>query len=607
MDARGARLAALTAFALLPLAAAPAGAAAPSTGARVAVATDAARYAPGHAVTFTVQLNDPSRTPIRDATLVLRAEHLGAAVATLRSTGISLGARETAQQTLTWTPPAADHRGYLVQAELTGRAGTVLGTDATAVDVSSDASTFPRYGFVSRYDDGVDVQAVERSLNAFHIDDIQFYDWEHSSHLPLAGTPDAPAASWHDIAGRVNKRAVVLDLIAASHAIGADTYSYNTLYNAWAGYAGDGSGVDPRWGLYRDNGCSDQVSIPLPAGWSTSALETFDPADPGWRAYILGREQDVLAAYPFDGWQVDQLGNQGTVYDCAGAPVDLASTFRGFLDVAASKLGAKLVFNAVGQYGQQQLASDPRLAFLYTEAWPANGQSAYDDLARVIAQNDAWSGGARTTVLAAYLDQSLCTSAGGTFNAPGVLLADAAIFAHGGDHIELGDVNHMLCAPYFPNTDLAMSPNLTSQLHHYYDFLVAYENVLRGGRHPSSSTIRLPGVPSSANGSAQTVWTVAASSGGAETLNFINLLRNHDESWGDPFGSDPPPRIVRNIAVSYCDRHGTPHTVELASPDIDDGAPSTLRFTHKPGTTCIRFTIPRLQYWDLVWVATTQR
>ena len=42
--------------------------------------------------------------------------------------------------------------------------GTVLGTGATTVDVSSDASTFPRYGFVSSYDDGVNVQAVERSL-----------------------------------------------------------------------------------------------------------------------------------------------------------------------------------------------------------------------------------------------------------------------------------------------------------------------------------------------------------------------------------------------------------------------------------------------------------
>ncbi len=605
---RRVRPAALAALALLPaLVPARAGAAAPASAATVAVATDAARYAPGRPVTLTVRLSDPTRTPIRDATLVVRAEHLGARVATLQRSGISLGARAATRLTVDWTPPAADHRGYRVEATLTARAGTALGTGATAVDVSSDASTFPRYGFVSRYDGDVDAQAVARSLNGYHIDDVQFYDWEHASHLPLAGTPGAPAASWQDIAGRTNERKVVLDLIAASHAIGADAYAYNTLYNAWAEYAADGSGIDPRWGLYRGGGCSDQVDVPLPAGWSTDALETFDPADPGWQSYIIGRERDVFAAYPFDGWQVDQLGDQGAVYGCSGATVDLAGSFRGFLDAAAGGLGKKLVFNAVGQYGQRQVAGDPNLAFLYTEAWPASGQSSYDDLAQVIAQNDAWSGETKATVLAAYLDQSLCTSAGGTFNTPGVLLADAAIFAHGGDHIELGDVNHMLCAPYFPNTDLAVSLTLAKQLHHYYDFLVAYENLLRDGRRPSSSTVRLAGVPRTATASARTVWTFAASSGGAETLNFVNLLRNSDESWGDPFGSDPPPRIVRDVAVSYCDRHGTPHTVEVASPDLDDGAPSKLRFTRRPGTNCIRFTIPRLQYWDLVWVTTTER
>ena len=75
------------------------------------------------------------------------------------------------------------------------------------------------------------------------------------------------------------------------------------------------------------------------------------------------------------------------------------------------------------------------------------------------------------------------------FNTPAVLLADATIFASGASHIELGDGSRMLSSEYFPaDTKFAVSPELSMQLRHYYDFLTAYENVLRyqvaaGGRH----------------------------------------------------------------------------------------------------------------------------
>jgi len=53
------------------------------------------------------------------------------------------------------------------------------------------------------------------------------------------------------------------------------------------------------------------------------------------------------------------------------------------------------------------------------------------------------------------------------------------IVAFGGDHLELGE--HMLAQEYFPNENLAMRADLKDALVHYYDFLVAYQNLLRGG------------------------------------------------------------------------------------------------------------------------------
>lgn len=570
--------------------------AAPAAAATIAVTTDAARYDPGAAVRFDVRASGAGT----GATVTLAVTHLGARVAMLTSPA-------GAEQQLVWTAPTGDHQGYLVQATLTSPEGKPLAAGWTAVDVSSDASTFPRYGFVSRYDDTVDPAAVGRSLNDYHIDDVQFYDWEHASHLPLAGTPSAPAASWQDIAGRTNERSVVLGLLDHVHAIGAGAYQYDTLYNAWSGYAADGSGVDPRWGLYRDTGCSEQVGFDLPSGWSTPGLDLFDPGNPGWRSYILGQERDVFAAYPFDGWQVDQLGDQGASYACNGQLVDPLDSFRPFLDAAAAALGKKLVFNAVGQYGQTQVAGDPSLAFLYTEAWPGTGQQTYSDLADVLAQNAAWSKGAQRTVLAAYLDQDACRNAGGFFGAPGVLLADATIFAHGGDHIELGDVEHMLCAPYFPNANLAMPPALTVALHHYYDFLVAYENLLRDGQQPLTRTVRVAGVRSSADGRAGTVWAFAESDGHTDVLHLINLLRATSESWIDTNGTARMPPLKRGLRIGWCDTHGTPVALRLASPDRAGGTASPLHFARvagKPG--CIRFTVPQLRYWDMLWITTTR-
>jgi dextranase len=60
----------------------------------------------------------------------------------------------------------------------------------------------------------------------------------------------------------------------------------------------------------------------------------------------------------------------------------------------------------------------------------------------------------------------------GFFSDPGVLLADASIFASGGAHIELGDGDYMLDHPYFPNQYLLMRSSLQQAVRNYYDFFV---------------------------------------------------------------------------------------------------------------------------------------
>lgn len=109
--------------------------------------------------------------------------------------------------------------------------------------------------------------------------------------------------------------------------------------------------------------------------------------------------------------------------------------------------------NAVGQYGQENLIANSPVDFLYTEVWEKPTDNGFSVLSNIITNNDRWSNG-KKTVLAAYMNYKLGGEGRGYFNTPGVLMANAAIHAWGGAHLELGE--HMLTTEYFPNSSLAM-------------------------------------------------------------------------------------------------------------------------------------------------------
>jgi dextranase len=288
----------------------------------------------------------------------------------------------------------------------------------------------------------------------------------------------------------------------------------------------------------------------------------------------------------------------------------VSSEFNSFLTNASGAIGGELVFNAVGQYGQQQVATNPDLEFLYTECWPANGQTTYDNLQTAIEDNNTWSDNKKSTVLAAYPDQAYSDGHSASdpafFNTPGVLYEDATIFASGGDHIELGDVDHMLAEPNYVSDSLYMPAALQQAMVNYYNFLTAYEDLLRNGETPNSHAIDLPGGPStSTNGSAGTVWTFASSTSGTDVLQFINFLDLTSDDWMDTDADQPAPIVQHDVEVKYFYTSSVaPVSVYVASPDVNGGAAQSLSFTTGThgGGKYVTFTLPSLDYWDMAWV-----
>lgn len=572
------------------------------------VYTDRARYAPGETVAVTVELVNATRHDLSGAILVLSGTHLDAAAGEIRA-HLDLGRGERRRAVLHWSPPPLDFRGYLVEVRLMDAAGQELDRAFTAVDVSSDWRRFPRYAYLAWFGPGVDTEAWVGELCKFHLNGLQFYDFQYKHHQPLAGTAAAPWEEWRDIAGRTTRRSTILGFLRAARTRRMTTMAYNASYGAYADAFHDGSGVRLEWAAWPDaSGPRTEETVksfgPLPAGWATPRLLLMNQNHREWQDYLFARMADLFAAYPFDGWHIDTYGDRGA-YAYDGTFLDYTAGFRPFADRAREILGRRVVLNTVAGRGQTEMALS-KADFVYTELWEDTCPTYQDilDCADEIHAINAEAG----IVFPAYQHRGLSMRLGPEdrrfFNVPAVLLLDAVIFAAGAHHLELGDGGRMLSHEYFVNDEkILVSPELRAALRRYYDFLVAYQNLLRDRVRPGRADVTLAGVPASERGEAGAVWTVARAREGWTIVHLINLLGARGQAWRDEEATFPEAPGRRNLRVRLrLERPAA--SVGWASPDYDGGKYQPLRFKEgKDGEgRYVEFTLPHLKYWDMVLV-----
>jgi len=488
-----------------------------------------------------------------------------------------------------WKAPVTDFKGYMATVyQVEDYQEKVLTT--VGVDVSSDWSRFPRYGFLSKFSEmsESDINGIIENLNRHHINGIQFQDWHYKHHKPWAGTP-----VWKDIANRENYLSTVKGYIDAAHDRNMKAISYNLIYGALQNAAQDG--VSEEWYLYKDKNHSLKDKHPLPNPPFISDIFLVNPGNAAWQEYFINENRKIYEALPFDGFQMDQLGNRNTNhYTYNGTLIDLPATYKPFIEVMKADNPQKsLIMNAVNQYGQEGIAQAP-VDFLYSEVWSPN--EMFSDLSKIIMDNDDFSSNTKKTVLAAYMNYNLANNKG-SFNTPSILLADAVIFAFGGAHLELGE--HMLGKEYFPNNNLEMKEDLKKALVTYYDFLVAYQNLLRDGgtfNNPSLSNIGQIQLNNWPPQSGQ-VSVVGKEVGNKQVIHLLNFSSAATFEWRDTGGIQPYPQVVKDVKLSFTSSK-TVTKLWFASPDFDKGAPIQLDFTQSGDK--VSFTLPSLQYWDMI-------
>lgn len=541
------------------------------------VVTDQARYTPGTAVTFTAD-----KVPQE---ITIRYRHLNEILAEEPMT----------DESWTWTPPTEDFKGYMIELyRITGGEEQIVGT--VAVDVSSDWTRFPRYGFLSEFGDlsESEISGVLTNLKDYHINGLQYYDWHNKHHAPLKMNGAAPAADWVDVIGRPISLETVETYISSAHDLNMASMQYNLLYGAWEDYASDG--VADEWLIYSDPNHQYVNKHDLPDGWESDILVT-NPANDEWQTYIFEKTDLVYDHLDFDGWHLDQLGDRGSVYDYFGNAVLLNETYAPFLNNLHQEFpDKKMVLNAVNQYGQPEILSTA-VDFAYTEVWDPN--NSYKSLADIILDNNDWSNGELNTVLAAYMNYDLANNPG-SFNTPAVLLTDAVIFAFGGSHLELGE--HMLAKEYFPNNNLKIREELQVALREYYDFLVAYQNLLRdGGEFFYSELQSGDGKVSISSWPPRIghVSTFGKELASKQVVHLINFSNANSLNWRDNNGSQTFPTEVKKFRVNFTNNQIIKR-IWWASPDVNGGASQELDFTQNGSQ--VSLTLPSLTFWDMLVV-----
>ncbi len=375
-----------------------------SSGIVARVYTDKSIYNTGNTVTITAAMNNVTGSSW-SGNVVLTIFSLETQVHTA-SQSITLINGQSSNVNFTWTAPSTDFRGYFVRVD----AGAA-GSGATAIDVSSDFTKYPRYGFISEMtsseSSGASTAKVNELAQDYHINSWQFYDWMWRHDKLFKRTGGTVDASWQDLFNRQISWSTIQNQISAVHNQNAKAMAYAMIYASRENYST--YGINPNWGIYEDNLHSNQYDVDF--GNGSTYLYLFDPQNANWQSYIFNEYMDAINTASFDGIHVDQMGQRNNVYDYNGNAISLDSRFTPFIDSAKSTLTANnanrdyltynIVDGTVNGWGVNDVSTNADVDFVYSELWYLS--NSYMQLKDYIDSLRTNSGG-KAVVLAAYMN-----------------------------------------------------------------------------------------------------------------------------------------------------------------------------------------------------------
>lgn len=486
--------------------------------------------------------------------------------------------------------------GYGVEVELYSE-DVLKERAATAFDIVENWCDAPRYGFISDFSqkDLNDSEDIEQ-MNKYHINVIQFYDWMYRHHKL-----NPPQNVFKDPLGRKLSIDVVKQKIDYCHKHGMKALAYGAVYGSekeffekhkeMAVYKNDGSVLDFANFIFI-------MDINRKNPWHDHIINEF------YEAVKIGFDGIHMDQYGFPKEAVSKIDNDNSVRHLREDFPKLIDDTRSYIEDKGYKVN--LIFNAVNNWPIDTVAYSNQDC-MYIEVWPPN--VTYGDLYDLIRNAKRYEP-KKQVILAAYMkpfhkDEDIPVE-----NAENAtIMTMATIFASGGFHLLLGEKNGILTEGYYPNYSEA-SENFSKKLRKYYDFIVRYEELLFDFNIVDDSMTYTGGIngeyvfngcTTSPKAEKNSVWTLIKEKPGYKIINLINFMEYENMNWNE--GKANLPHTINNIKVTALvveDVKG----VYVASPDYESNGVQKLEYEYVPHGQgrAIKFTIPRLNVWDLVYI-----
>lgn len=474
-----------------------------------------------------------------------------------------------------WSPPSDVPMGYGLDIYARPDPGNEWELLVSAgFDVLDHWTQTPRYGFLTDFDpDRENTSDAIQTLNRFHINGLQFYDWmyKHEDYL----TDEDP---YVDPIGRELSLKTVVALIEEAHKYRMAAMPYTAIYAATYPFYQD----HPSWALY------DKDQIPHELGDNLLIVMDSRP-DSGFGKHLLAEFKGILDHTAFDGIHLDQYGYPKRAFDIDGESILVEDEFVEMIDATKDLVSAHdpqgtVIFNAVNNWPVNKVA-DAGQDLIYIEVWEPHDY--FIDLHNLIRQAQRLNPN-KPVVLAAYNDPN---------HLQNVILSDALIFASGGSHIELGENGNMLQDPYFP--DYGTMPDfLYEQMVRMYDFYVRYQEFTGPRTADASNDYSLSLVEGD---DTLTVEPVFRRGEGFITCSLVNFTEIPLLFWKG--SAENPPREISELQIQINDIDQQINAVWLATPDTASLAATALEFVQNDKSLTI--TVPHLSYWGMIVIEVT--
>jgi dextranase len=212
--------------------------------------TDKAMYNPGDKVIIHMDITNNTGKNINNGTITFNFRHLENEAAPSQTLLYSIKNMGNARMACNWTAPNGNYKGYLVQAVCKGEDGKVLDIETVGIDVSTSWTKFPRYGYLTKFEENIDTANIILKLKNYHINGLEYYDAQYRHHKPAADNTEV----WEDWTGIKIYGNTIRNYISSAKKANMVNMQYNMIYAATSNNDDESNywddGVKEEWGLW---------------------------------------------------------------------------------------------------------------------------------------------------------------------------------------------------------------------------------------------------------------------------------------------------------------------------------------------------------------------